>query len=188
MGRYLLSHRRVAAVFRWQQKVDRLDCYSDADWGGDPITRRSVSGGCILRGSHCLKTWCKKQQVVALSSAESELYAGLRTASEGLGMQALGSDMGQQYSVMLHLDSTAALSLVNKVGLGRAKHIEMQHLWLQHATNSKRVSTAKVGTEENPAYLMTKGLHEDRVNKLLNIMGHERHNDKVQEEARSGRS
>ena len=96
----------------------------------------------------------------------------------GLGMQALGLDMGQQYSVMLHLDSTAALSLVNKVGLGRAKHIEMHHLWLQQATNSKMVGTAKMGTEENPADLMTKGLHEDRVNKLLSIMGHERRDNK----------
>ena len=31
------------------------------------------------------KVWTKKQQVVSLSSAESELYAAVKTASEGLG-------------------------------------------------------------------------------------------------------
>ena len=42
-------------------------------------SRRSVSAGVILRGSRCLKVWTKKQQVVALSSAESELCAAVKT-------------------------------------------------------------------------------------------------------------
>ena len=58
--------------------------YSDADWGSDRSTRRSVSAGVDMRGGHCLKVWTKKQQVVSLSSAESELYAAVKTASEGL--------------------------------------------------------------------------------------------------------
>ena len=40
----------------------------------------------IMRGGHCLKVWTKKQQVVSLSSAESELYAAVKTATEGLGI------------------------------------------------------------------------------------------------------
>ena len=32
-----------------------------------------------MRGAHCLKVWTKKQQVVALSSAESELYAAVKS-------------------------------------------------------------------------------------------------------------
>ena len=31
-------------------KVENLEAYSDADWGGDKATRRSVSGGVIMRG------------------------------------------------------------------------------------------------------------------------------------------
>ena len=33
-----------------------------------------------MRGSHCLNVWTKKQQAVELSSAESELYAAVKTA------------------------------------------------------------------------------------------------------------
>ena len=44
-----------------------------------PLGDQSQAGG------HCLKVWTKKQQVVALSSAESELHAAVKTASEGLG-------------------------------------------------------------------------------------------------------
>ena len=53
--------------------MDELQAYSEADWGGDKVTRRSVSAGVIMRGGHCLKVWTTKQQVVSLSTAESEL-------------------------------------------------------------------------------------------------------------------
>ena len=37
-----------------------------------------------MRGGHCLKVRTKKQQVVSLSTAESERYAAVNTAPEGL--------------------------------------------------------------------------------------------------------
>ena len=123
-----------------------------------------------MRGGHCLKVWCKKQQVIALSSAESELYAGLRTAAESLGMQSIGKDLGIDAPVELHMDSSAALSLVSRAGLGRAKHIEMQHLWLQDAVRKGRLSAHKVPSDDNPADLMTKPMGEQRIEYLMRTM------------------
>ena len=80
IGRYLVGKLR----FFWQQSGE-LEASSDADWGGDTATRRSVSAGVTMRGGHCLKTWSKKQQAVSLSSAESEVYSAAKTASGGLG-------------------------------------------------------------------------------------------------------
>ena len=125
-----------------------------------------------MMGKHCVKSWAKKQQVVALSSAESELYSGLRAATEGLGVQAIGKDLGRQLGVELHMDSSAALSLVSRAGLGRAKHIEMQHLWLQAAVRQRRLSTYKVASDDNPADLMTKPMSEQRIEYLLDLMGY----------------
>ena len=123
-------------------------------------------------GSHCVKVWCKKQQVVARSSAESELYAGLKTGTESLGLQSLGHEFGESMGVELILDSTAALSLANRQGLGRAKHIEMQHLWLQDAVTRKRLTTKKVESAKNPADLMTKALNREAIDRLMGIMGY----------------
>ena len=171
VGRYLVGRPRAVCVFRWQDKVGRVNAYADADWGGDRATRRSVSGGCLFWGSHCVKYWARKQQVVALSSAESELYAGLKTATEAIGVQSLAKDMGHASGVHLYLDSSAALSLTDRRGLGKAKHIDLQHLWLQDAVKEGRIHTHKVPTEINPADLMTKPLAADRIEKLMKLMG-----------------
>ena len=46
---------------------------------------------------------------------------------------------------------------VNRRGLGKAKHVGMQNLWIQEASKSGKFVTKKeVGTNVNPADLMTK--------------------------------
>ena len=102
-----------------------------------------MSAGVIMRGGHCLKVWTKKQQVVSLSTAESELYAAVKTASDGLGIQSVARDLGIVCGLNLHMDATATMCLVNRRGLGKAKHVEVQHLWLQEASKSKRYVTEK---------------------------------------------
>ena len=87
IGRYLAGKPRAKCWFRWQQSGE-LEAHSDADWTGDKATGRSVSVGVMMRGGHCLKVWTKKQQVVSLSSAESELYATVKTDQTDLGSRA----------------------------------------------------------------------------------------------------
>ena len=170
IGRYLAGRPRAKCWFRWQQSGE-LEAYSDADWGGDKATRRSVSAGVIMRGGHCLKVWTKKQQVVSLSSAESELYAAVKTASEGLGVQSVAKDLGILCGLNLHLGASATMGLVNRRGLGKAKHVDMQNLWIQEASKSGRFVTKKVGTSVNPAGLMTKPLPKPKIEQLISTHG-----------------
>ena len=69
-----------------------------------------------MRGGHCLRVWTKKQQVVAVSSAESELCAAVKMASEGLGIQSVAWDLGISCRLNLHLDASATMRLVNRIG------------------------------------------------------------------------
>ena len=105
---------RAKCWFRWQPSGE-LEAYSDADWGGDKSSRLSVSAG-VMRGGHCLKVWTRKQQVVSLSSAESELYAAVKTTSEGLGIQSVAKDLGISCGLNLHLDASATMCLVSRRG------------------------------------------------------------------------
>ena len=94
-----------------------------------------------MRGGHCLKVWAKRQQVVALSTADSELYAAVKTASEALGIRSMPKSMGIQCGLNPHLDAAHTLCLVNRRGLGKAKHIDMQNLWVQEASKSGQFVT-----------------------------------------------
>ena len=178
IGRYLVGKPRARCWFRCQQSGE-LEACSDADWGGDKATRRSVSSGVIMRGGHCLKVWAKKQQIVALSSAESELHAAVKTASEGLGIQSVAKDLGISCGLNVHLDASATMCLVNRRSLGKAKHVDMQNLWIQEASKSGRFTTRKVGTNVNPADLTTKPLAKPKIEQLIGIMGYESMEDDV---------
>ena len=59
------------------------------------------------------------QQFVSLSSAESELYAAVKTASEGLGIQSVAKELGIACGLNPHLDATATTCLVNRKGWAR---------------------------------------------------------------------
>ena len=63
----------------------------------------------------------KKQQVVSLSSAKSELYAAVMTAPEGLGIQSVANDLGISCGLNLYLETPATVCLVNRGGLDKSK-------------------------------------------------------------------
>ena len=100
-------------------------------------------------------------------------YAAVKTASEGLGVQSVAKDLGILCGLNLHLDASATMCLVNRRGLGKAKHVDMQNLWIQEASKSGRFVTKKVGTSVNPADLMTKPLPKPKIEQLMSLMGYE---------------
>ena len=68
---------------------DILECYIDADWAGDTIDRKSISCGAIQCGGATLFEYARGQSIQALSSAESEYYAGVTCTAEGLHIKAV---------------------------------------------------------------------------------------------------
>ena len=117
--RYLKGEPRVVYEYRWQGQED-LTVYVDTDSAGCHNTRKSKSGGAIVRGSNLLKRWKTLQQTIALSSGEAELKGIVKGAAEGLGLQSVGKDLNTELSVQLYTDSTAAIGMVNRKGLGRS--------------------------------------------------------------------
>ena len=89
LGRYLVGRPRLVVLYDWQNPTSRVTANSDSDWAGDKRTRKSTSGGIVRIGTHFIKSLSKNQSVIALSSAEAELYAIIKTASETLGIMSL---------------------------------------------------------------------------------------------------
>lgn len=97
IGQYLNGKPRLIWRYDSQHECETFDVYSDSDWAGCRKSRKPTSGGSIMRGSHCLKTWSRTQAIIAKSSAAAELYGVVRGAIEALGMATLCNDMGQDF-------------------------------------------------------------------------------------------
>ena len=108
--------------------------------------------------------------IVATSTAEAELYAGNRAATESMGVQAFAKDLGRVVTIRLHIDSSAALSITSRTGLGKATHIEIQCLWLQEAVRSGKLTVEKIPTETNSSDLGTKHLTSERSEMLMRLV------------------
>lgn len=155
MARYLIGAPRLVWEFGWQG-VEGLSVYSDANWAGCRRTARSSSGGSIMRGKHCLKTWSSTQKRVTLSSAESELTAATKASVEAIGMTQLMEGLGHQTQAEVFVDSSAALAVVGRRGNGKLRHVRVGELWIQEIAHDGVISYRKVAGSKNSADLMTK--------------------------------
>jgi hypothetical protein len=157
-GRYLLLKPRATIFYGWQAEPTELVAFSDTDWAGCKTSRKSTSGGVILHGSHVIRSWSRMQNLVAMSSAEAELYGTVRASCELLGVRSLARDYGRWAKGRLYADASAALGIIHRLGLGKLRHIDTSALWVQQAARSKLIEYEKVLGDLNPADILTKHL------------------------------
>ena len=109
-------------------------------------------------------------QILALSSGESELAAVVKASGEALGLQSSLQDFGISLPIEVHSDATAAIGICRREGLGRVRHLSTSDLWVQQLVRHNRLSLFKIGTLDNPADMMTKGLSRERCHHLMNTL------------------
>ncbi|XP_024039345.1 uncharacterized protein LOC112097978 [Citrus clementina] len=98
----------------FKKRVQRtIEAYTDADWAGSVIDRKSTSGYCtFVWGS--LITWrSKKQSVVARSSAEAEHRTMAHGVCEMLWLKRVLDELKRPIEVLMRLycDNNAAISI-----------------------------------------------------------------------------
>ena len=154
LGRYLIGRTRSVLHFGYQDNQSEVVVWSDTDFAGCRNERKSTSGGVVMLGSHCLKSWSLTQKVIALSSGEAEYYGLAKSGSQGVGIRALLGDLGVVCTVVLNTDASAAIGIASRRGLGKVRHIEVSQLWLQHRVASGDLRVQKVdGVSNSPMRL-----------------------------------
>ena len=173
LARYLVRYPRTSWHFRRtpRAQLDSIDVFSDSDWAACVASRKSTSGGVISWGGTAVKTWSSTQQTVSRSSGEAELYALVKAASEGLGMVALLSELGRKVQLRVHCDSSAAIGIANRSGLGKCRHLDVQLLWIQGAIRGGGVHLFKCPGLLNPADLLTKVMGRADIAPKLELVG-----------------
>ena len=164
IARYLLSYPRLIWKFdAHDQDMSDAHVFSDSDWAGRLKTRKSTSGGVVMLGGAALKHWSSTQSSIALSSGEAELVALVKAMAEGLGVQALAADLGWKLGVRVFTDSSAAKSIVCRMGIGRVRHLETRLMWVQEAVATGRVRVSKIPGKSNMADILTKGVSQEEI-------------------------
>jgi hypothetical protein len=167
--RYLVYTPKFGLWYRRGSTFDLIG-YSDADWAGCKIDRKSTSGTCqFLRRS--LVSWAsKKQNSVALSTVEAEYIAAGHCCAQLLWMRQTLRDYGYKLSkVPLLCDNESAIRMVdNPVKHSCTKHIDIRYHFLRDHQQRGDIEIAYVSTKEQLADIFTKPLDEKTFSKLRN--------------------
>ncbi len=159
----------------WYPKTTSFELvsYSDADFAGCKIDRKSTSGTCHFLG-HSLVSWfSKKQNSVALSTAEAEYIAAGSSCAQTLYMKQQLEDFKISFqNTPIFCDNTSAICLTrNPILHSRTKHIEIRHHFLRDHVQKGDVRLEFISTDLQLADIFTKPLPEDRFTFICRELG-----------------
>ena len=117
----------------------------------------------------------KKQNSVALSTAEAEYVAASSCRAQLLWMRQTLRDYGYKLNRVPHLcDNESAIKLAyNPIEHSRTKHIDIRHHFLRDHSIKGDIEVSHVRTEDQLADIFTKPLDEKRfcyIRSELNIL------------------
>jgi transposase InsO family protein len=163
----------------------KLEAFSDSDWANDPIDRKSNTGWLVTMNGGAVSWSCRKQNLVAMSSAEAEYIGLTETAKEIMWIKRVAKQFGfdDGDTTTIHTDSQSAMAMVNNQGFsGRTKHIDIRCHFIREASKNKIINLAYHPTATNIADLMTKPLGGTKVKTLRELAGLNSDDTTVEEE------
>jgi hypothetical protein len=141
--RYLVLTQNLGLWYRWGSHF-KLIGYSDADYAGYKVDRKSTPGTCQFLGQSIVSWSSKKQNSIVLSTAEAEYVTVGSCCAQLLWMQQSLKDYGYTMNhVPLLCDNESSMKIAyNPCEHYRTKHIDIRHHFLRdHAIKGDIVLT-----------------------------------------------
>ena len=114
-------------------------------------------------GGRIVKSYSRQQ--------EAELHAAMAASAETLGLIKLCADMGIVIGGEVFADSSAAIGIAQRTGMGKVRHLKVQALWVQEVRSTGRLSYKKVLGSRNPADILTKHVPGDLLDTHARTLG-----------------
>lgn len=175
--KYLKGTINHGILFDSQVNNFKFFAYSDADYAGDIVHRKSTSGNCFLLGKSIISWSSELQRCTAQSTAESEYIAASEATKELVWLRRLIRCLDEQLSnelPTLYLDNHSAIKLTkNDEFHKRSKHIDTRYHYIREKYKQNKFDLQPIGTEFQLADIFTKALPKDRfefLRKKLNIV------------------
>eukprot|EP00435_Cladocopium_sp_Y103_P018480 s5547_g4.t1 len=145
-----------------------LETFSDADWMGNRIHRKSTSCGIHLLNGNFLYGSSRTQKVIALSSCESELHSIVSSMCDAIYIRRCLQFIFQMNVLQVqYTDSSSARQLLSRQGCGKIRHLSGKVLWVQGKIQSAEVSVSQIPTLFNLGDIGTKPLARKRLFALM---------------------
>nr|GEX60201.1 hypothetical protein [Tanacetum cinerariifolium] len=159
----------------WYLKDSPFDlvAYSDSDYAGASLEKKSTTGGCQFLGCRLIFWQCKKQTVVATLSTEAEYVAAASGCAQVLWIQNQLLDYGYNFMhTIICINNRSNICIIkNPVLHSKTKHIEIRHHFIRDCNEKKLIQVVKIPTENNFADLFTKAFDVGRFQYLVASIG-----------------
>ncbi|GKC71837.1 hypothetical protein Tco_1117720 [Tanacetum coccineum] len=144
--RYLKGQPKLSLWYPMDSPFD-LEAYSDSDYAGASLDRKSTTGGCQFLRSRLISWQCKKQTVVANSTTEAEYVAAANCCGQVLWIQNQMLDYGYNFmNTKIFINNESTICIVKNPMI-------------------------KIHTDQNVADLLTKAFDVSRFQYLIASIG-----------------
>ncbi|GKE33213.1 putative ribonuclease H-like domain-containing protein [Tanacetum coccineum] len=146
--RYLKGQPKLGLWYPKDSPFD-LEAYTDSDYAGASLDRKSTTGGCQFLGSRLISWQCKKQTVVANSTIEVEYVVAASFYEQVLWIQNQMLDYGYNFmNTKIFIDNESTIYIVkNPVFHSKTKHIEIRHHFIRDSNEKKLIQMIKIHTD-----------------------------------------
>ncbi|GJU73725.1 putative ribonuclease H-like domain-containing protein [Tanacetum coccineum] len=148
--RYLKGQPKLGLWYPKDSPFD-LEAYSDSDYAGASLDRKSTTGGCQFLGSRLISWQCKKQTIVANSTTKAEYVAAANCCGQVLWIQNQMLDYGYNFmNTKIFIDNESTICIVkNPVFHSKTKHIEIRHHFIRDSYEKRLIQVIKIHTDHN---------------------------------------
>jgi hypothetical protein len=159
--RYLRGTLRLGLLFRFTSDAEHpgLAAYADASWADDELERRSTSGYVVLYNGTPVSWHSGLQNVIALSTCESEYVALSDCCRELAYLRELLGFLRSPESTPtpIYEDNQGAIDVASDAKFHkRTKHIAARYHYVRLAQSEGKVAVTKIHTDLNRADIFTK--------------------------------
>jgi len=161
VARYIAGTSDTGLVYKGGNKTLIMEGYCDADYAGDPDTRRSTTGYVFIMGGAAISWSSKRQPVVTASTMEAEYVAAAAAAvKEALWLRKVRSDFNLSLDPpTIHADNQSSLKLLrNPIASQRSKHIDVAYKFARERAGRGEVVFKYINTTKMVADCLTKAL------------------------------